>query len=281
MKKVIAALSVGFFLAMTGSMALGFVPGSILWLDAGDNPAHPDGWTNLGTAGGVMPGFEAVPALEPAAGPNGTAAYTATGAGEAFGGDGGPSLFFEDWTIEVWLKRLGPGKSAGDHQILAFIDGPWPYGQCVTMYFDIWRGDGVDTGFVKLFLSATGTGGADNGEHFVPEVDIGIDEWHQLAFTFDDSNGTVRCYLDAELVGEMETIQDYSKETEMIRNGIFKTDPDEAADRVFNGSISIVRLYDKVLSDAEILENFNDPRTSAVEPADKLAATWGKVKMSH
>ncbi len=122
-KNIAAILSVGFLLAMAGSVALGFVPEPIFWVDAGDNPAHPDGWTNLGTAGGVMPALEGGPALEPNAGPDGGPAYTATEAGESFGGDGGPSLFFEDWTVEIWMNFHGEAVGGGEHQFLGFIDG--------------------------------------------------------------------------------------------------------------------------------------------------------------
>ena len=279
-KNVAAILIMGFLLAMVGSVALGFVPDPIFWLDAGDNPGHPDGWTNLGTAGGVIPALAPVPDLEPAAGPDGTPAYTVSKANQSFGGNGGVSLFFEDWTVEIWMNRHAEAIGGGEHQFLGFIDIPWPFGQCIILRFDT-GGDGPDTGRVRLMLVGTDSGGVDNGQHFFPEVDIGKDEWHHVAFTFDDSDGMLRSYLDGKLVGEDETMQDYNPEVEMKNNAIFRSDSGDNPDRVFSGSISIIRLYDWVLSDDEILENFNKPRAIAVEPADKLTATWGKVKMSH
>ncbi len=46
----------------------------------------------------------------------------------------------------------------------------------------------------------------------------------------------------------------------------------EGVTQNFNGSIHLVRVYDRALSDAEISPNF------AVEPANKLTTTWGRVK---
>ena len=278
-KNVVAILSVGFLLAMTSSVALAFVPDPIFWVDAADNPAHPDGWTNLGTAGGVIPALDPVPVLEPAAGPDGTPTYTASEAGQSFGADGGASLFFADWSLEIWMNRHDQAVGGGEHQFLGFIDVPWPFGQCIILRFDT-GGDGPDTGRVRLMLVSTGAGGVDNGQHFFPEVDIGKDEWHHVAFTFDNSDGMLRSYLDGTLVGEDETIQDYGDDVEMKNNAIFRSDPGDNADRIFSGSISIIRLYDKVLTDEEILGNLNNPRTISVEPVDKLTETWGKVKTS-
>ena len=98
--------------------------------------AHPGGWTNLGTAGGELPAPDPAPDLEPNAGPDGGPAYTATESGQSFGGDGGVSLFFEDWTVEIWMKRLEPAVGGGEHQFLGFIDAPWPFGQCIILRFD-------------------------------------------------------------------------------------------------------------------------------------------------
>ena len=276
MKRITAILSVGFLLAMASSAALGFIAEPIFWLDAGDNPAHPDGWTNLGAAGGVLLA-ELPPALEADAGPDGTPTYTATEAGQSFGGaEEAVSLFFEDWTIELMMKYLGQAVGGGEHQLFCLIDTPWPFTQCILLRF------GGDAGTqINLSICAADSAGVDNMQHILSNVDVRVEEWHHVAFTFDDSDGMLRSYMDGKRVGEDETIQDYNSEVEMKANSIFRSGYWDNADRVFHGSISVVRAYDRALSDDEILGNFNNPRTIAVEPADKLAETWGKVKMSH
>lgn len=61
----------------------------------------------------------------------------------------------------------------------------------------------------------------------------------------------------------------------MRRVALFRS-PGDADNRVLNGSISLFRLYDKVLDDDEIRRNFNNPRP--VDHAGKLTTTWGRLK---
>ena len=50
-RKTSFILGAVLFLVVGVSTALGYVPDPQLWFDASDNPGHPEGWTNLGTAG--------------------------------------------------------------------------------------------------------------------------------------------------------------------------------------------------------------------------------------
>ena len=55
MKIVISIYTTMFFLAMTSVIAYAnVVPDPVLYLNAADNPAHPDAWENLGTEGGEL-----------------------------------------------------------------------------------------------------------------------------------------------------------------------------------------------------------------------------------
>ena len=51
--------------------------------------------------------------------------------------------------------------------------------------------------------------------------------------------------------------------------------------RNFNGSFSLVRVYDKALEEDEILQNINFWSGLAVDPASKLTTTWGRVKTRY
>ena len=55
---------------------------------------------------------------------------------------------------------------------------------------------------------------------------------------------------------------------------------DERA-RSFNGSIAIVRVYDKALTAAEVLDNIRWTVVLSVDPAEHLAATWGSIKLER
>ena len=45
------------------------------------------------------------------------------------------------------------------------------------------------------------------------------------------------------------------------------------------GMVDEVRIYNRALSEAEVIRNMNEPG-SAVNPSDKLAGTWAKIKTS-
>ena len=65
MSKIAPILSMVFFLAMSSTIAFAdVVPGALLYLDASNNPAYPDAWMNLGTAGGELPVGDKTPVLE-------------------------------------------------------------------------------------------------------------------------------------------------------------------------------------------------------------------------
>ena len=101
----------------------------MLYLDAANNPAHPDAWTNLGTAGGELSGLDTPPVLEegaieiPSLGiavPD-AKFYTHMESGQAFGGpDDGIQLSYDDFTVEMLLRRNGD-LLAEEHHIAGFV----------------------------------------------------------------------------------------------------------------------------------------------------------------
>ena len=274
----IVVFSVIFVLGLTGSPAVAqkVIPGAVIHLDAREQNKREIAWKNLGLAGGKMPADNEVPELEagkiriPALGINEDARwYTSTRKSETFGGppDILPKLQLEDWTMEVLIKRNGPkwpdlvvasqvlGFKARDRELQHFqvsLNGP-------------------DTGE----LIARFKGSANNkGKWLIPE-DLGIDikekEWHWLAFVFTDQK-TVETYQDGEKVGMVEIDQDFDPE-EPVWLSIFCS---HDRDRNFNGSIAILRIYDRPLSRDEILQNITGKL--AVESTDKLTTTWARVK---
>ena len=58
-------LGAAFLMGTLCTVALAdIVPGAVLYLDARDNPTHPDAWTNLAGDGGAIPPMVLQPALE-------------------------------------------------------------------------------------------------------------------------------------------------------------------------------------------------------------------------
>ena len=274
----IVVFSVIFVLGFTGSPAVArkVIPGAVIHLDAREQEKREIAWKNLGLAGGKMLADNEVPELEagkiriPALGINEDARwYTSTRKSETFGGapDLLPKLQLEDWTMEVLIKRNGPkwpdlvvasqvlGFKARDRELQHFqvsLNGP-------------------DTGELIARFK-----GRDNnkGRWLIPE-DLGIDikekEWHWLAFVFTDKK-MVETYQDGEKVGMVEMDQDYDPDEPMWLSVFTSHD----RDRNFNGSIAILRIYDRPLSRDEILQNITGKL--AVEPTDKLTTTWARIK---
>jgi len=50
------------------------------------------------------------------------------------------------------------------------------------------------------------------------------------------------------------------------------------ADINFEGPIDEVRVYNRALSEDEVVQNMNAEGMAVVNPAEKLAFTWGKIK---
>ena len=277
MRKIAPILSMVFFLATSSTIALAdVVPGALLYLDARDNPAYPDAWTNLGTAGGELPSGAKThaagktPELE-----RGTVEipglgfvlkharfYTCKEPSQIFGGPAGtsPELPLEDWTFEALCKRNGDALLE-EHWMFEFS-----WGKCQGVIAQV--GD-VEQGGQLSFSNPASDWSHPN------EIDLKLDEWTWIALTGDRSG--VVSYQDGEEAGRGKAL-DFDKAAPVLIINLFASDC-MAWRRSFNGSFAIVRIYDKALTADEIRENIR--ATAAVDPASKLTTTWGMVKISY
>ena len=111
------------------------VSGTVLLLDASNNPESIARWTNLGTSGGSLlssdrhdrrPRVEEGEIEIPSIGFSGRRKfYTATASGQTFGGpiDTNPKLYLGDWTLEFLCKRNGNLFDL-EHQFAGFQNSP-------------------------------------------------------------------------------------------------------------------------------------------------------------
>ena len=270
MRKVVSILSMVFFLAISSTIALAdVVPGALLYLDARDNPAHPDAWTNLGTAGGELPAGDKTPVLEegtieiPGLGfiLRDTKFYTCKESSQTFGGPAGtnPELSLESWTFEALCKRNGD----------VLLEEHWMFGFTP-----------VEFGPIGAFLGADRQQGGElfttrPVEHKSHNINLELGEWTWIAFMSDQNESVF--YQDGKEV-DRDGRYVFSKFLPVKHINIFCAHYGER-ERSFNGSFAIVRIYDKVLSADEIMGNINS--TAAVDPALKLTTTWGMVKINY
>ena len=280
MRRVVLSLSIVFVLAAIFSIAhADVVPGAVLHLDASNNPGHPDAWTNLGTTGGVVPAGDKTPILEtgtidvPGLGLDyqDRQFYTGVESGQTFGGPEGtnPELPLENWTFEALVKRNGD----------VLFKEHWMFGFTLEKF-----------GVIAAFL---GQARQEGGELFTTRpvahkphnIHLELEEWTWIAFG-SDVDGSV-FYQDGELVDEDGAFI-WQKTAPVKFICIFcghygePDAPDSGRGRSFNGSFAVVRIYDKVLSQDEIMQNIAaGPTATAVDPASKLATTWGTVKTRY
>ena len=268
MRKAMTILSMMFFLGMSSTIALAdVVPGAVLYLDASDNPADPDAWTNLGTAGAELPAGDKSPILEegdiniPAlnfALPN-AKFYTCKESLQTFGGPVGtnPELPVEDWTFEILCRRNGD-VLLEEHWMFCFAPQLW---EAIAGFLGAARQQGGE-----LYIVGPG-GQKPHG------IDLLLDKWTWIAIT-GDANETV-FYQDGKEISKDVGLT-FSAPLQSIA---FFTSHHPERRRSFNGSIALVRIYDKVLSADEIMGNIRG--AAAVDPAAKLATTWGREKTRY
>ena len=275
MKTVISISTTIFFFSM--ACAIGFanvVPDPVLYLNAADNPAHPDAWENLGTEGGELLAADKPMALEegaikiPALGidqPN-VKYYTATESHSTFGGppQKNTPLFFEDWTLEFLCRRNGDF-FVEEHHFAGFQNSPREGKQGIRLW--ITGGQNLDTSIH-----------ADGGKQGVQPLNIVLaqGEWTWIAIV-GTSGDSIVAYQDGKEVSKQAGFE-FDKGLPIDDISIGANSFDERR-RTFNGSFAIVRAYDKALTEAEINQNISG--TFAVDPADKLSTTWANVKRGY
>lgn len=95
------------------------------------------------------------------------------------------------------------------------------------------------------------------------------EEWHHITGTFDGSD--IVCYLNAVETdrGSISAINGSADHFFIGQDGWVNC---------FDGLVDELRIYDRALSEAEIENNYLSTSQLAVEPANKLAITWGAIK---
>ena len=170
--------------------------------------------------------------------------------------------FNEDFTWSAWIKT----NNSGPGVIFAKTGGP---GTDDKGPKTLWVRNGVlnlDTGWVGN----------------VEDVGNNIDDnkWHHIAVAGTPGDSKVQYFVDGKAT--TEGVLNLAQFPEDEWNDIFLfIGLDGRADGefgVFTGIIDEFSVYDRVLEEAEVKQNFNSDAGLAVDPNGKLAVTWGKIK---
>ncbi len=274
MKRVIATFTTIFILAMASAIAYaGAVPGAVLFLDASDNADHPKAWKNLGEAGGSLPAANTAPKLEEGPiriarlGINERKAmyYTAKASLQTFGGPvhKNPKLYLADWTFEFLCKRNG-NLFVEEHHFAGFQNSPREGAQGIRFWL---LGGGQELG---ISIHAKGSKQAPEAIKIQLEQDV----WTWITLVGENKKSIV-AYQDGREITKQGGF-DWNVKLPINEISIGANSHSERR-RTFNGSFSMVRVYDKALTPAQVTQNARGAFLS-VEPGDKLSTTWGKLK---
>ncbi|MDE0638317.1 MAG: LamG domain-containing protein [Candidatus Poribacteria bacterium] len=156
-------------------------------------------------------------------------------------------------TLEMWIKPekagwaiiAGVSKSGSNTYVIAWSDKS-------QVDFNIWNGALETWPFQSVAQ---------------PE----LDKWHHIAGVYDGAEAII--YINGELDSKKEFngVLEYNGEN-------FWMGARKVGGLPFNGLLDELRIYNRGLSQAEIKNN-RDAVGLAVEPAQKLALTWGTIKV--
>lgn len=129
----------------------------------------------------------------------------------------------------------------------------------------------INTGGGYSHFIITPGGGRTNVDS--PGGMFGSEEWHFIAGTYDGS--MVRTYFDGELVKEQGVSGDLTPNESTLRIG-----HREASSHWWKGKLDEVAVFNRALDEDEInmIMEKGLVASMAVEPADKLSATWGSIR---
>jgi len=157
-------------------------------------------------------------------------------------------------TLEAWIKPEKPGwaifagisRSGNNSYVIAWSDQ-------TRVDFNLWNGALETWPF-----------------HSVEQLDVG--KWHHIAGVYDGSEAII--YINGEVDNEKKFEGVLKHNGENFWMGARKSDG-----LPYHGILDELRLYNRGLSQAEIEQNL-EAEGLAVEPAQKLALTWGAIKVS-
>ncbi len=130
----------------------------------------------------------------------------------------------------------------------------------------------------KAFSFALSSEDADDGDGLLTYLNAAsaseVNKWYHVVGTYDSKE--MKIYVNGKLEGTSGVQSGPINYPDRIffSIGAYK---DDNEDFVHKGMLDEVRLYDRALSEKEILNNM-EAEGLAVEPAGKLSLTWGQIK---
>lgn len=175
----------------------------------------------------------------------------------------------QDFSMMAWIKvDEPPALGGGQSTIISKGDG----GGNARI---LWK---IVSTQIQVTIANESGGGPKIDFNSVGDVVDG--KWHHVLFVADRSDAT-RIYIDGKLDAEGGPSEgtDVTTESPLFIGASVRIG--KTTRRYFEGLIDEVGIYNRVLTDSEILRNFNSSQGLAVSPEEKLAVTWGEIKVSR
>jgi hypothetical protein len=163
------------------------------------------------------------------------------------------------FSVAFWMKHDGaPPTDAAFIMSIPSTAGHWSNSTMLLILDNKGAGSTKDSAVFKLMVAEVG-----NGDHWFEltgknrMANVLDNQWHHLAFAYDETTSNMKIYRDGQLystqswAGHGKINMDASKVTGFYLGGK-TTDWGKA----FDGGLDQFRLYNKALTDAEVMELF-------------------------
>jgi hypothetical protein len=166
----------------------------------------------------------------------------------------------DELTIQGWFF---PEESQGDSNLMGRRSAANVGGYCLQ-----WSAQFTGAPQIETWINIGGWQGSRNKQTIKPK----LEQWHHVSSTYDGD--MIRQYIDGKLDVEFGPAGDINSIDVVFRIGKAQTG---LAGMV--GLVDEVAIYDRALTVEEINQDMENGVFFAVSPGDKLATTWGKLKM--
>lgn len=167
----------------------------------------------------------------------------------------------DELTIQGWFF---PEESQGDSNLMGRRSAANVGGYCLQ-----WSAQFTGAPQIETWINIGGWQGSRNKQTIEPA----LEEWHHVSSTYDGD--MIRQYIDGKLDVEFAPPNGKINSIEVVfRIGNAQTGLDGMI-----GLVDEVAIYNRALSVDEINQDMENGVYFAVSPGDKLATTWGKLKM--
>lgn len=158
-------------------------------------------------------------------------------------------------TVECWFR------TSSDAEMRIFAPG--------AGFTNKWFLSLNESGYIAVSRSST----ASQNQQTTNSFNDG--QWHHVVGITATNAADIEIYVDGVLEPSTTIAEEWST------SGDCKIGAKSGGEYLFSGIIDEVRIYDKALTEDEVEQNYEAQSQSfAVEPAKKLAITWGEAKMS-